>query len=148
MVRLKEEDSKLTAETVYRLKPTVFGADQQTPILFNGHIYGVRPDKQLICLDLDGKLVWKSGSAHRFGLGPYMIADGMIYVMDDSGLLTLAEATPDGYKQLAQAQVLNGHDSWGPMAMAGGRLIVRDLTRMVCLDVRGSKALPVTITKR
>ena len=148
MVRLKEEDDKLTAETVFRLKPTVFGADQQTPILFDGYIYGVRPDKQLVCLDLDGKLVWKSGSAHRFGLGPYMIADGMIYVMDDSGLLTLAEATPGGYKQLAQAQVLNGHDSWGPMAMAGGRLIVRDLTRMICLDIRGSKASPVTITKR
>jgi outer membrane protein assembly factor BamB len=49
------------------------------------------------------------------------------------------EAKPDGYNQLAQAQVLNGHDSWGPMAMAGGRLIVRDLTRMVCLDIRDSK---------
>ncbi len=55
--------------------------------------------------------------------------------MNDTGLLTLASATPDGYKQLAQAQVLNGHDSWGPMAMAGGRLILRDLTTMVCLDV-------------
>ncbi len=64
-----------------------------------------------------------------------MIAGGMIYVMNDSGLLTLAEARPDGYKQLAQSQVLSGHDSWGPMALAGGRLIVRDMTQMVCLDV-------------
>jgi len=144
MMQLKEEGGKLTAETLFRLKPTVFGAVQQTPILFDGYIYGVRPDKQLVCLDLDGNLVWNSGPSHRFGLGPYMIADGMIYVMDDSGLLTLATATPDGYEQLAQAQVLEGHDSWGPMAMAGGRLIVRDLTRMVCLDVRGSK----TVVKR
>jgi len=55
--------------------------------------------------------------------------------MDDHGELTLAEATPDGYVQLAQAQVLDGHDSWGPMALVHGRLIVRDLTRMKCLDV-------------
>ena len=40
-----------------------------------------------------------------------------------------------GYEQLAQAQVLPGNVSEGPMALAGGRLIVRDSTRMVCLDV-------------
>jgi outer membrane protein assembly factor BamB len=59
----------------------------------------------------------------------------MIYVMDDEGRLTLAEASPKGYVQLAQAQVLHGHDSWGPMAMVDGKLILRDLTQMVCLDV-------------
>jgi len=59
----------------------------------------------------------------------------MIYVLDDSGVLTLAEASAAGYKQLAQADVLDGHDAWAPMAMAAGRLIIRDLTRRVCLDV-------------
>jgi outer membrane protein assembly factor BamB len=147
MLRLKEENGSFIPETVFRLEPTVFGSDQQTPILYNGYIYGVRPDKQLVCLDLAGEIVWTSGTAHRFGLGPYMIADGMIYIMDDSGLLTLVDATPDEYKQLAQAQVLTGHDSWGPMAMAGGRLIVRDLTRMVCLDVR-SGLRPAVISNR
>jgi outer membrane protein assembly factor BamB len=29
----------------------------------------------------------------------------------------------------------DGVDCWGPMALVGGRLIVRDMTRMVCLDV-------------
>ena len=50
-------------------------------------------------------------------------------------MVTVAEAKPDGWKLLAEAKVLNGHDAWGPMAMAEGRLIVRDLTEMVCLDV-------------
>lgn len=134
---LKENDSKLIAEPLFRLKPAIFGATQQTPILFKDYIYGVRPDGQLVCLNLDGELIWESGASHRFGLGPYIIANGLIYVMNDSGLLTLAEATPEGYKQLSQSQVLNGYDSWGPMSLAGGRLIVRDMTRMVCLDVRG-----------
>ena len=75
-------------------------------------------------------------AANRFGLGPFMIADKKIFVMDDSGNLTMAQAAPDGFKPLAKAKVLDGHDSWGPMAIAGGRLIVRDLTRMVCLDLR------------
>ena len=137
MLQLKENEGKLIAEPLFRLKPEVFGSTQQTPILFNDYIYGVKPDGQLVCLNLDGELIWASSTSSRFGLGPYMIANGMIYVMNDSGLLTLIEATSVGYKQLAQSQVLNGHDSWGPMAIAGGRLIARNMTRMVCLDIRG-----------
>ena len=138
MLRLRVEDDILIPEMLYRLDPKVFGSDQQTPLLFKDHIYGVRPpDKQLVCMDLDGNVVWNSGPTHRFGIGPYMIADNMIYVLDDAGLLTLAEAKSGGYNQLAQVQVLNGHDAWGPMAMVNGRLIVRDLTRMICLDVTG-----------
>jgi outer membrane protein assembly factor BamB len=136
MLQLREIGGKITTETLFQLKAKEFGSAQQTPILYKGYIYGVRPDGQLVCLDMNGNIIWNSGPMHRFGLGPYMIANGLIYVMDDDGLLTLAEATPEGYKQLGQAQVLSGHDAWGPMAMAQGRLILRDLTRMVCLDVR------------
>ena len=136
MLQLERDKDKIVAKTLYKLGPAVFGSTQHTPIFYGGHLYGVREkDKQLVCLDLDGRVVWSSGSEHRFGLGPYTIADGLIYVMNDAGRLTLAEATPEGYKQLAQAQVLPGNDSWGPMALAAGRLIVRDLTQMTCLDV-------------
>ncbi|MCP4708126.1 MAG: PQQ-binding-like beta-propeller repeat protein [Planctomycetes bacterium] len=137
MMQLKETDTgKIEAEVLYRLPVETFGAEQQTPIYYNGYLYGIgQHDDQLSCLDLDGNFVWQSGSATTFHLGPFMIANGLIYVMDDSGLLTLAEATPSDYRQLAQAQVLHGHDSWGPMAMVSGRLIVRDMTQMVCLDV-------------
>lgn len=134
MIRVKNQGGKFDVETLYSLKPTVFGSDQQTPILYKGHIYGVRPGGQLVCMSLDGNILWHSGAA-RFGIGPYVIAGDMIYVMNDTGLLTLVSASPSGYKQLAQAKVLNGHDSWGPLAVAGGRLIARDLTRMVCLDI-------------
>ena len=135
MLQLAAKGDTLGVEPLFRLKAKVFGANQQTPILHDGHLYGVRPNGEFVCLDPAGKIVWTSGKAHRFGLGPFMMADGMIFVMDDEGLLTLIEATRSGYKQLAEAKVLTGHDSWGPMTLAGGRLIVRDLTRMVCLDV-------------
>jgi len=134
MIRVIKSGGGFNVETLYSLKPEVFSSDQQTPIYYKGYIYGVRPGGQLVCMDLNGKPVWDSGTA-RFGLGPYMIAGGMIYAMNDTGALTLAAAGPSGYRQLAQARILNGHDSWGPMAMVGGRLIARDLTRMVCVDV-------------
>ncbi len=136
MLRLKENNGKIVPETVYRLKPTEFGAAQQTPILFNDHLYGVRPDGQLCCLDLNGKLLWTSGAGAKFGLGPFVIGDGMIYALNDDGTLTLAEANPQAYRRLAQARVIDGHDCWAPMALTHGRLLVRDLTKMVCLDVK------------
>ena len=135
MIQLKEAAGKFTVEPLFRLKPTVFGATQQTPILYQSHLFGVRPDGQLTCLDLEGKPVWASGPANRYGLGPFLIAQDLLFVMNDEGLLALAEASTTGFKKLAEAKVLEGPDAWGPMALADGRLILRDMNRMICLDV-------------
>ena len=135
MLRLTEADGAIVVQQEYIYPTDVFGSIQQTPILYEGNIYGVRTDKQLVCLDLDGKVVWTSTSANKFGSGAYMIANGLIYVLNDSGVLTLAEATSRGYVELAKAEVLPGHESWGPMAIVSGRMIIRNLNRMICLDV-------------
>jgi len=137
MLRLVESNGEVVPEVEFSHPTDVFGSMQQTPVYYEGYIYGVGMDKQLSCLDLQGNVVWTSTSENRFGSGPYTIADGLIYVLDDSGVLTLVEATSSGYVQLDQAQVLEGIESWAPIAVASGRLIVRDLTRMACLDVAG-----------
>ena len=138
MLELDEKDGRLAAKTLFRLDPRRFESEHHTPILFEGHLYGVRTNpgwKQLACIDLDGNELWNSGT-DKFERGPYLIADGLIFVMDGEGLLTMAEATSDGYRPLDRFQVFQDtHDSWGPMALASGRLILRDLTRMACLDV-------------
>ena len=135
MLRLTESEGRIAVANEFLHPTSVFSTMQHTPIFYNGYIYGVRMDKQLACLDLEGNVVWTSTSANTFGSGPYAIADGLLYVMDDEGVLTLVEADSSGYNQLAQAKVLDGIESWGPMAFASGRLIVRDLNRMVCLNV-------------
>lgn len=122
-------------QIVWRLPAEEFGATQQTPIYVDGHLFGIRPDGQLVCLDLDGRTVWTSGPRVRFGIGPFLIAGDLIYLMDDRGRLTIAERSTQGYRPLATAQVLDGHESWGPLALAGDRLLVRDLTALRCLDV-------------
>jgi outer membrane protein assembly factor BamB len=135
MLSVKGVGEEYIPEVLFRLDAKVFGSDQQTPVYYNGHIYGVRPDEQLVCLDLDGSIKWTSTSANKFGMGPYMIIKNMIFVMNDEGYLTVAKATPDDYQPLTAAMVLEGHESWGPMAFVSGRLIVRNLTRMKCLDI-------------
>ena len=136
MMKMVKNDQRIDVEALFRLKATVFSSEQQTPILYKDHLFGVRQaDKQLVCLDLNGKPVWTSGTAMRFGSGPCLIAQDMIYILDDSGTLTLAEASVASYKQLAQAKILEGPDAWGPMALAGGRLVLRDFRKMACVDI-------------
>jgi outer membrane protein assembly factor BamB len=135
MLQLKKNGSQITAETAFKLGSEVFGATQHTPIFYEDHLFGVRPDGKFTCLDPAGKPVWVSGSGPGFGLGPFMIADGLIVALNDSGLLRLIEASPEKYTLLGQAQILKGRESWGPLALAGNRLIARDLTHMVCVDV-------------
>jgi len=142
MIKLTDKDGVITPETLFRLGPKKFGSAQQTPIFYNGYLYGVRPDEQLVCLDLDGQEVWTSTSANKFGLGPYILIGSTIYVMNDTGLLSRVEATHAEFRLLDSSLVLkDGAHSWGPMAYVSGRLIVRDMTRLSCIDltVRGRK---------
>lgn len=135
MMRVAKENGAFTATPVFRLPPEVFGATQQTPILYQGHIYGVRPDGKFVCLDLEGKVAWVGENSDQYGLGACTMGDGLVFAVNDTGLLRLIEASPARYNVLSKAQVLNGREAWGPIALAGGRLLARDLTRMVCLKV-------------
>jgi outer membrane protein assembly factor BamB len=141
LMQLVESDGKVQVKTLKAMKPKEFGVEQHTPILYEDHIYAVlpKPRQELVCMDAGLNEVWASGSPNRFGIGPWMIADGMIFLMDDDGMLTIAEATTKGYIQLARAKVLPGPDSWGPMTLVDGKLFVRDLNRMKCLDVAKKK---------
>lgn len=141
MLQLKKEGGRFVAETAFRLPPEKFGATQQTPIFHNDHIYGVRPDGKFVCLDPAGKTIWASASGQQFGLGPFLLAQGLIFAVNDSGLMRLIEASPDKYNLLGEARILQGRESWGPLALAGGRLLARDLTRMVCLEVGAPESL-------
>jgi outer membrane protein assembly factor BamB len=135
MLQLKEDAGRIYPKILFRLGPEVFGATQQTPIYYNQHLFGVRPDGQFVCLDLNGKVIWTSGTSRQFGLGPFLLANGVIFAMNDSGRLSLLTASTENYQLLAEAQVLNGRESWGPLALAANRLLARDFTRMVCLEV-------------
>jgi outer membrane protein assembly factor BamB len=135
MLQLKKDGNRFTVQTAFKLPPEIFGATQHSPIFYDNHIYGVRPDGRFVCIGLDGKPVWAGDASQQFGLGPFLLADGLFFAMNDSGRLRLLEATPGKYHLLAEAQILDGRESWGPLALAGHRLLARDLTRLVCLDV-------------
>lgn len=135
MLQLENKDGKLMPKTLFKLPPEVFGATQHTPILKDGYLYGARADGRFVCLGLDGKVVWASGLTETFGLGSFLIADDLIFALNDSGKLRLFEASAARFNLLGEVQPLTNRESWAPMALAGNRLLLRDLTRLVCLDV-------------
>jgi outer membrane protein assembly factor BamB len=120
LLQLRDQAGKIVPETVWKLAPEVFGATEHTPIFHDGRIFGTRPNGQFVCLGLDGKVLWTSAKGEDFGLGPFLLAEGVFFVMNDSGKLSLVEDSATRFNLLAQAPVLQGRESWGPMALAGG----------------------------
>jgi outer membrane protein assembly factor BamB len=135
MLTLTRQGDTIVPQPVFHVEDRVFGSEQQTPVLFEGHLYGVRPTQQLACMDLQGQVLWTSPRSIRFGLGPYMVINDKLFALTEKGTLVVAEATPADYVPVTQAQVLAGPRAWAPIAYVSGRLLVRDEHRMICLDI-------------
>jgi outer membrane protein assembly factor BamB len=135
-----DSQGKYEVQTLFRLEHPTFDSEQQTPIFYDGHLFGLRQnDQQFVCLDLNGKVVWESGRTERFGSAPYLIADGMILILDNGGKLTGCEATPAGYRKLFDVEIMGDDvtgDCWAPISIVQGRLLLRDLVTMKCIDLR------------
>ncbi len=140
MVRVRRAGDSFKAEPVFDMKNNEWNSEVHTPIVHNGHFFAVGKKRRglFTCLNFDGKAVWDSDGKASFELGSFLLADGMFFVLEGrTGMLRLLEASTTGYKELAKAQVLAGEDVWGPMALSDGKLVLRDMSKMVCLDVRG-----------
>jgi len=140
MVRVQSNGGSFRAESVFDMRNNEWNSEVHTPIVYKGHLFAVGKKRRglFTCLNFDGQEVWTSDDKASFDLGSFLLADGMFFVLDGkTGMLRLVEANVTAYKELASAQVLSGPDVWGPMALSDGKLVLRDLTKMVCLDVRG-----------
>jgi outer membrane protein assembly factor BamB len=121
---------------VKKLPPEEFGAEQQTPVWYGGAIFGIKPDGQMACMTRDGVIKWTGGPANPVGAGPLMVADGSVYALGDTGTLYAVEARPDQFVlQGKGVAIAKGRECWGPIAIAGGKMVVRDLKRVVCLEM-------------
>lgn len=145
LVRLTRSGDGIAGEIVRRMPTQHFGAHQHTPVALDGYVYGIGADGQLACLDARGDVVWRSGADVTFGKAPLVAVQGHLLVLDDMGTLYLVRAAPDRFELTYRAKVLDGPDAWGPPAVAGGLLIVRDLNRVKCLDIRADGPPPAAL---
>jgi outer membrane protein assembly factor BamB len=120
-------------------------SDQQTPILVGDFIWSVLPEnagplkKQLVCYNKSDLLkpVWTSGKENRFGrgLGPYIVSGDKMYLLDDDGLLYFFKIKDNSVTLITSHKILKGIEAWGPMAIAGKYLIMRDARNLLCLNI-------------
>ena len=109
-------------------------------VLVGGLLYGFDGDVRqgrtsLKCMDFDtGKVKWATKLK-----GSLLAADGKLIILTTSGELIVAQASAEGYKQLARAKVLSGK-CWTPPVLAGGRIFCRSHEGdLVCVDVKGAR---------
>lgn len=115
-----------------------FSTEQHSPFIVDGHIYGIRKWGRLVCMDLDGNLLWESDQAveERFGFGPYvMLGEQLLILVDSTCELKLVNISPDGYEVVLTEKVLDGADAWAPMAVAGDLIVLRSSTQIACVRI-------------
>lgn len=125
------EEIFLTEEAGCKMHPGVY---------YDNHIFlhnNGRPTT-MQCLDLSGKAVWEGDSIPGFELGGYILIDDKIIIQNGkNGDIHLLEANPEAYVELGKASYFSAKKSqaWAPLAFSQGKLIIRNLQKMVCVDL-------------
>ena len=145
MVQLNEENGEFSTEILYQYRPREgLASEQQTPIYWEGYLFGVMPKdagvnrNRMVCVHPNDptEIVWASDSESRYGLGPFILADGKFYLLNDDGVLHIIEADTRSFRHLDSKEIIeNGHDAWAPLAIADGYMVLRDADRMVCINI-------------
>jgi outer membrane protein assembly factor BamB len=131
-----------------------FGDQTKPPILHKGYFYaqyGTNNRRDgLVCMSMDGEIMWKTRRSPNFNKGSMILADGVILATDGAKTLHLVKPDPSGFKPLAAAELLaesgssgggiasrigGATQNWAPLALADGKLLLRDQSQMKCVKV-------------
>lgn len=142
-----------TFDTTELFTTLEFGDQTKPPLFHEGYFYAMYRTNQkregLVCMDTEGKIMWKTGRNPNFDRGSMILADGLILATDGLKTLYLIEPDPTAFKPISKADVLaeggantegmsrvgGSTQNWGPIALADGKLLVRDQAKMVCVKV-------------
>lgn len=120
-----------------------------TPIIQDGHVYGVCSYGQLRCLRLeDGKRLWESlkpvvGKEERWANAFLTPHKDRFFLFNELGELILSKLSPAGYEEIGRASLIepNGSDMrqrpivWSPPAFAQRCIFVRNDSEARCYSL-------------
>jgi outer membrane protein assembly factor BamB len=141
----KKADGSYSVSELY--KNADFGAHTQPPVLYNGNFYAQYSTNErkdgLVCMSIDGKIKWKTGRTPLFDKGGLILADGLLLGTDGSSKLYLIEPDPSAFKPIATSDLLkpetgfkgSSNQNWAPLALADGKLLIRDQSRLICVKI-------------
>ncbi|MGP8198573.1 MAG: PQQ-binding-like beta-propeller repeat protein [Limisphaerales bacterium] len=97
----------------------------------DGFLYGL-DDGLLACVDaFTGERKWKDG---RYGSGQTLLVDDLVLIQSEKGDVALAEANPDGFKELGRIPALH-NKTWNHPTLAGRYLLVRNGEEAACYEL-------------
>jgi len=141
----KKSDDTFSVKELY--KNPDFGTHTLPPVLYNGYFYAQYSTNErkdgLVCMSMDGKVQWKTGRSPLFDKGGIILAEGLLLITDGSSKLYLIEPDPSGFKPIATSDLLkpepgdkkSQNQNWAPLALANGKLLIRDQSRLMCVKV-------------
>jgi hypothetical protein len=147
----KKQDGTFGTSEIFTTED--FGDQTKPPLLHNGYFYAMyRTNNKrdgLVCMDMNGKIMWKTGRDPNFDRGSMILADGLILATDGLQTLHLIEPDPTAFKPISKAAVLReggvptegmsalggSTQNWAPIALSDGKLLIRDQNRMLCVKV-------------
>ena len=146
---IKGADGKFSTKELFTTLE--FGDQTKPALLHNGYFYAMYGTNSrrdgLCCMDMEGKVLWKTKRAPNFDKGSMILADGLILATDGADTLYLIEPSPEGYKPISTAPLLAGGEgvaqqggrfvngNWAPLALADGMLLIRNHNVMKCVKV-------------
>ncbi len=143
MIQIVKTGNGFEVKELY--KTDEVGSQLHQPILVGDHLFiGSNSNSRkdgLASFTLDGKLAWRTkdiDDAPNFERGPFILADGKLIILDGkTGVLHLLRADPMKFKELASAVMVEKNDmAWAPLALSGGKLLVRDWNTLKCVDLK------------
>ena len=105
-----------------------------TSVVVGDHIYGFN-SSILTALRFDtGELAWRNRSV---GKGSLIYADQRLYLYSEDGVVGLADAAPDAYRERGRFRIQAGNlPTWSHPIISNGRLILRDQDTIYAYNVK------------
>ena len=132
LLKLVSTGGGIDAEEVY------FNRDMRnhyaTAVLIGDYLYGYS-GRTLTCMNFKtGQVAWKDRSV---GKGQVISAAGQLYLLSEDGVVGLAEATPEGYREKSRFSIGRGdYPTWTLPVIANGHLYLRDQDTLYCYNIR------------
>ncbi|MEM7143993.1 MAG: PQQ-binding-like beta-propeller repeat protein [Verrucomicrobiota bacterium] len=145
------------------------GSQIHPPILFEDHLYflanenanyngELRESGGLLCMDLNGNELWRTGNDPFMGRGNILFADGHLFIQDGHiGYLRVVKPSTEGFRLVAEADIFDkvsevqaaregssgstrktrepDYKMWSPMALSNGQLFMRSNDELKCIDL-------------
>jgi outer membrane protein assembly factor BamB len=145
LLELQRSGDGVAARELYFLDSKTLQNHHGGLVLVGNHVYaGHGHNKGFpICVDfVTGKVAW-GGDIRNAGTGSaaVMYADGRLYFRYENGVVVLIAATPEAYEERGSFTIPEVRDpSWAHLAIADGRLYVREQDTLYCYDVRRARS--------